>query len=98
LGGAQAFMTPEEEALVAHYLPLVNTELRRIGFIDDDFRYLGSGGALTRERFEVYLVELRSIPSDIGANAFFERYGVDFAAIKRDSSNPPPQSAPPNDC
>ena len=90
-------MTAEEEALVAHYLPLVNAELLRIGFTEDDFRYLGSGGELTRERFEAHLVELRSIPSGIGANAFFARLGVDFAAIKRDSTDPPPHSAPPND-
>ena len=90
-------MTAEEEALVAQYMPLVNAELTRIGFTDDDFRYLGSGGTFTRHGLEAQLVELRNIPSAIGANAFFARYGVDFTAVKRDSSRPPPQSAPPNE-
>ena len=85
-------MTDEEKALLAQYLPLVNAELLRIGFTEDDFRYLGSGGELTREGLEGQIVELRNIPSGIGPNAFFARYGVDFAAVKRDSCEPPPQS------
>ena len=91
-------MTHEDDGLVAQYLPMVNAELLRIGFTEDDFRYLGSGGGkLTRQRFEDSLAELRTIPSGIGANAYFARYGVDFAAIKRDSSEPPPLTAPPNE-
>jgi hypothetical protein len=41
---------------------------------------------VTREAFEADLERLRSIPSGIGANAYFARYGVDFAAIKRMSA------------
>ena len=73
--------------LIAEYLPLVNAELRRIGFTDDDFRYLGSGGEITRERFERNLAELREIPSGIGAIAYYARYGVDFAALKREADD-----------
>jgi hypothetical protein len=74
----------DESELIARYLPLIDAELRRIGFTADDFRYLGSGGQLTPERFEATLAELRQIPSGIGAIAYYARYGVDLATIKRD--------------
>jgi mRNA interferase HicA len=74
----------DREALVAHYVPLLTAELQRIGFTDDDLRYLGSGGELSQARFEAELAELRGIPSGIGAEAYFARVGVDFAAIKRE--------------
>ena len=77
----------DQDMLFAHYLPLVNAELVRIGFTEDDFRYLGSGGKFTAEELDTHLADLRQIPSGIGANAFFARYGVDFAAIKQDSSS-----------
>jgi len=80
----------DRSALIVEYLPLVVAELQRIGFTEDDFRYLGSGGDVTRDGLETQLAELRNIPSDIGAQAYFARYGVDFAAVKRDSSRPPP--------
>jgi hypothetical protein len=73
----------EQAALLAHYLPLVNAELQRIGFTDDDFRCLGSSGEVTRADLEAHLTELRGIQSGIGAIAYYARYGVDFAAIKR---------------
>ena len=75
----------DQAALVTHYLPLVNAELQRIGFTEDDFRYLGSGGNFTRAGLEAHLAELRAIPSGIGANAYYAQYGVDFAALKRDA-------------
>lgn len=75
----------DQTALLAHYLPLINAEFQRIGFTEDDFRYLGSGGELTRARLEAHLAELREIPSGIGAIAYFVRYGVDFAALKREA-------------
>ena len=87
----------DQEAIIAQYLPLVNAELVRIGFTDDDFRYLGSGGEFTAEGLDAHLAELREIPSGIGASAFFAGYGVDFAAIKQDSSSPAPRDAPPNE-
>jgi hypothetical protein len=74
----------EQAALLARYLPLVNAELQRIGFTEDDFRYFGSGGEFTPAGLEAHLAELREIPSGIGAIAYYARYGVDFAAIKRD--------------
>ena len=73
-----------QAALIAHYLPLVNAELQRIGFTEDDFGYLGSGGEVTRVAMEAHLAELREIPSGIGAIAYYARIGVDFAAIKRE--------------
>ena len=75
----------EQAALIAHYLPLVNAELKRIGFTEDDFRYLGSGGEFTRAGLEAHLAELREISSGIGAVAYYARHGVDFAAIKREA-------------
>jgi hypothetical protein len=74
----------DQAELIEHYLPLIDAELRRIGFTDDDFRYLGFGGALTRERMDAHLAELRQIPTRIGAIAYYARYGVDFAALKRE--------------
>ena len=74
----------EQPALIAHYLPLVDAELQRIGFTEDDFLYLGSGGKFTRAALEAHLAELREIPSGIGATAYYARVGVDFAAIKRE--------------
>jgi outer membrane protease len=73
----------DQGVLIMHYLPLVNAELQRIGFTEDDFSYLGSGGEFTRTGLEAHLAELRDIPSGIGAIAYYARYGVDFAAIKR---------------
>ena len=84
----------DQDALAAEYLPLVNAELTRIGFTEDDLRHLGSGGEFAREDLEAHLAELRRIPSNIGADAYFARYGVDFAAIKRDSSSPAPDAPP----
>lgn len=75
----------DQRALITQYLPLVNAELQRIGFTDDDFRYLGSGGEFTRASLEAHLAELRKIPSGIGAIAYYARSGVDFAAIKREA-------------
>ena len=75
----------EQAALIAHYLPLVNAELQRIGFTEDDFRYLGSGGEFTRAGLQAHLAELREIPSGIGAIAYYARYGVDFAAVMREA-------------
>ena len=76
----------QQAALIAHYLPLVNAELQRIGFTEDDFRYLGAGGEFTRAGLEAYLVELREVPSGIGAIAYYARQGVDFAALKREAN------------
>ena len=73
----------DKESLIAEYLPLCMAEYRRIGFTPEDFRYLASGGELTRERFEAALDDLRGVPSGIGADAYFARQGVDFAALKR---------------
>jgi hypothetical protein len=75
----------DQTTLIAHYLPLVNAELQRIGFSEDDFRYLASGGELTRAGLEAHLAELREIASGIGANAYYARYGLDFAAMKREA-------------
>lgn len=81
----------EPADLLAYYLPLVNAELQRIGFTEDDLRYLGSGGQgeVTRADLEAHLAELREIPSGIGAVAYYARYGVDFAAIKREADERP---------
>lgn len=87
----------DRSALITEYLLLVNAELQRIGFTEDDFRYLGSGGELTRDALETQLAVLRKIPSGIGAQAYFARFGVDLAAVTRDSSRPPPDAAPPNE-
>ena len=85
----------DKEALSAEYLPRVNAELRRIGFTDEDFAYLGSGGELTRDALEAQLADLRSIPSHIGAIAYFARLGVDLAALKRDSTSASPDTSRP---
>ena len=78
-------MTPEELELVERYMPLINAELRRIGFTDDDFRMLGSGGGhITRDALEGWLADLKKIPPNIGAIAYYARFGVGFAAVKRD--------------
>lgn len=74
-------MTAAEAELVARYMPLIDAEKRRIGFTAEDFRYLGSGGPITQERFETRLAELRQIPSGIGAIGYYARYGVDWAAL-----------------
>jgi hypothetical protein len=71
------------EALVAEYLPLCAAEYHRIGFQPEDFRYLASGGELTRSRFEATLDALRRVPSGIGAEAYFASRGIDFGALKR---------------
>ena len=84
LGGHIPIME-DQAALIAHYLPLLNAELRRIGFTDDDLRHLGSGGNFTRAGMEAHLAELRAIPSGIGANAYYAQYGVDFATLKREA-------------
>jgi hypothetical protein len=84
------------DALIARYLPLIDTELRRIGFKAEDFQYLGSDGPLTAEGFEAHLADLRLIPSGIGVDAYFALYGLDFAKIKHDSAARSPHSAPPN--
>jgi hypothetical protein len=60
--------------------------LRRIGFTDDDLRYLGSGGPLSEPELEAHLAELRGVPSGIGAQAYLARFGVDLAAVKRDAA------------
>ncbi|HXT18914.1 MAG TPA: hypothetical protein VN706_25030 [Gemmatimonadaceae bacterium] len=75
-------MTDAELALCDRYMPLITAEYLRIGFTEDDFRYLGSGGALTEERFEEALRDLRSTPSGIGAQGYYARHGMDFAAMK----------------
>ena len=75
----------DQVALLSYYLPLVHAELQRIGFTEDDFRYLGSGGEFTRAGVEAHLAELREIASGIGAIAYYARYGVDFAALKRET-------------
>jgi hypothetical protein len=88
----------DKAALVARYLPLVNAEIQRIGFTDDDFGYLGSGGeAFTRADLEAYLNALRQIPSGIGAIAYYARQGVDFAAIKREVDEQISDAAPPDE-
>lgn len=81
--GGRIYIMDEPATLIAHYHPLVTSELQRIGFTDDDFRYLGSGGEFTRAALDAHLAELREIPSGIGATAYYARLGVDFAAIKR---------------
>ena len=73
-----------QAALITHYLPLITTELQRIGVTEEDFGYLGSGGEFTRAGMEAQLAELREILSGIGAIAYYARHGVDFAAIKRE--------------
>ena len=73
----------DKDLLIEEYLPLCMAEYERIGFTREDFRYLASGGELTREGFEAALDELRRVPSGIGADAYFARRGVDFAALKR---------------
>jgi hypothetical protein len=73
----------DKESLIAEYFPQCAAEYVRIGFTPEDFRYLASGGELTRERFEAALEQLRSVPSGIGADAYFARLGVDFAGVKR---------------
>ena len=79
-------MTADQQALIAHYLPLITNELRRIGLTDDDFFHLGSGGEITEAMLQAQLTELETIPSGIGAQAYFARFGVDFAAVKRDAT------------
>ena len=86
-----------QDDLLARYLPFVDAELVRIGFTEDDFRYLGSGGELTREALDAHLAELRAIPTGVGANAYFARYGVDFARLKHDSARLASDAAPPNE-
>lgn len=83
----------DQVALLAHYLPLVNAELQRIGFTEDDFRYVGSGGEFTRAGLEAHLAELREIPSGIGAIAYYAQYGVDFTAFKREAEDPASESS-----
>ena len=74
------------ESLLAKYLPLINAEFQRIGFTEDDFRHLGSGGVITEAGLQAQLVELRGVPSDIGAQAYFAEFGIDFDAVKHDAS------------
>jgi hypothetical protein len=66
------------------YIRRIDEEKIRIGFTPADFRYLGSGGPLSVGRFEAELAELATIQCDIGAQAYYARWGVDFAALVRD--------------
>lgn len=42
----------DEDSLAAAYLLLIDAELVRIAFTEDDFRYLASGGQLTEESLD----------------------------------------------
>ena len=79
----------DQRYLITHYLPLIDAELRRIGFTDDDFSRLGSGGDVTRAGVEAHLAELREIPSGIGAAAYYARIGIDLEALKREADRRP---------
>ncbi len=52
-----------DQALLARYLPLIDAEFLRIGFIEDDFRYLGSGGPLSEDGLAAHLAYLRTVAS-----------------------------------
>ena len=74
------------ESLLAQYSPLIKAEFQRIGFTDDDFRYLASGDAITEPGLQAQLAELRAVPSGLGAQAYFAQFGIDFDAVKRDAA------------
>lgn len=87
LGGCKGNMSTNHE-LLATYLPLLDAEYRRIGFTDDDLRYLGSGGEISGESLERALSQLRTVASGIGAQAYFAQLGVDLDAIKYEARHP----------
>jgi hypothetical protein len=70
------------------YIRRIDEEKIRMAFTPADFRYLGSGGSLSAEQFEAELADLTTIPSGIGAQAYYARWGVDFAALVRDIECP----------
>ena len=88
----------DQHALLNEYWPLIIAELTRIGFTDEDVRWVsGWSGTTSHEALEGYLTELRGVPSGIGTDAFFARQGIDYPAVRRELSELPPHTAPPNE-
>lgn len=82
----------EDSTLVARYVPLFAAEYERIGLTENDLRYLASDGELSEHGLAAALERLRGVPSGIGAQAYFARYGVDFEALKHGIGERRPQS------
>jgi len=81
--------------LLRRYLPLLDSEYRRIGIAEEMERYFtGSGGdTVSVESCERELEALRAIPSGIGFGAYCARVGMDANAIRQAAEPAPPSDA-----
>jgi hypothetical protein len=78
-------ITPNELALLERYVPLIDTELRRVGVseADQDWIHAGSDRPLTEDMFIAHLDELRALPTGFGVVAYCALLGFDYATAKR---------------
>jgi hypothetical protein len=77
-------LTDDQIALVRHYWPLLQSEWKRIGISEDDQSWIfAGGGTIDEQGLEAALASFRSLPTGMGAEAYCERFGIDYANGKR---------------
>lgn len=78
--------TPDDQALVAEFLPLYEAEFDRLAISRDDQRWIHAGWDAypTREKWVAGLAFLRGLATGIGPVAYCAHMGFDYATMKRD--------------
>ena len=79
-------LTPDEQALLERYAPLIDAQLRRIGVseADQEWIHAGSDQRPTEEIFAAYLDMLRALPTGLGVVAYCAQLGFDYETTKRE--------------
>jgi hypothetical protein len=78
----------DHERLFEAFLPRILAEFRRIGFTEEDLRFLGFGfdpAAASEAAYLAALADLQTVPTGLGADAFCAQSGIDLAELKREA-------------
>jgi len=65
------------------YLMRVHEEYVRIGFTEEELSVQAADEMPDESRFQRILDDLATVPSGIGAKAYYERHGVDYEPLRR---------------
>ena len=78
----------DHERLFDEFQPRILAELRRIGFTEEDLRFLGFGldpSVASEAAYRAVLADLQTVPTGLGADAFCVQSGIDLAEVKREA-------------